>query len=344
MKPPPKPRRDLHLSTAVWLLATGIGVGLLVVTLFTARDFAPTVLALGLGEVVAGYLWIVWLTARRDWVRGVLAAVPVVTPWYLGQWKYARFRPLRFVGTGAVLAGLALLAGAAVPYTRGLAGVSTAPPESAPEPDAASPRKLDRLRLYRDHRNYSDLVKLLRELTNSDPVYSADAKDRADLAAETRALCDHADAEVKIEALAAFTTWGPPSEALERCLAAVRTDNPDARLMALRLLPKWKTERVAGAVVARMQQRPGVEAAAAQKALTDLGGPVAERAAVPLLGEQYEQHVRLAAVDVLADERVASRSAAEALRGAAKSATDPAVRAAATAAAGRVEARLNSKK
>jgi multisubunit Na+/H+ antiporter MnhB subunit len=344
MKPPPKPRRDLNLSTALWLLATGIGAGLLLVTLFTPRDLGVYALLVGAAEVVAGYVWIVWLAARRDWVRGVLAAVPPLTAWYLGQWKYARFRPLRFALSGVVVAGLALVAGAAQPYTRAWVGITPPAPEAPAEPEVTTQPKVAQLRHYRENRNYAALAKLLRELSQSDAVYSAEAKDRADLRAETKALCDHPDAEVKVEALAAFSTWGGDTEALERCLTAVRTDNPEARLMALKLLPKWKTERVAGAVVARMQQRPGMEATAAQDALTKIGGPVAERAAVPLLGDQYDQNVRLAAVDVLADERVASPSAAAALRDAARASGDPAVRAAATAAAARVEARLNNKK
>ena len=42
---------------------------------------------------------------------------------------------------------------------------------------------------------------------------------------------------------------------------------------------------------------PGLEATAAAKALVEIGGEVAERAAVPLLGEQYEQSVRIAAAE-----------------------------------------------
>lgn len=343
MKPRPRPRRDLSLATALWLLATGVAAGLLVVTLFTARDFAMAALVIGVAQAFAGYVWIVWLAAQRDWVRGVLAAVPPLTFWYLSQWKYARLRPLRFAATGAAVAGVALACGAALPHTRAWAGAAPAEVEPPPEADATKQRKVVQLRQYRDGRNYAALAKLLRDLAATDAAYSAEAKDRAELAAEAKALGDHPDAEVKVEALAAFVTWGSDAEAQERCLAAVRTDNPDLRLVALRLLPRWKTERVAGAVVARMQQRPGLEAAAAQKALVELGGPIAERAAIPLLGEQYDQHVRLAAVDVLADERVASASGAAALREAARAASDPAVRSAATTAAARIAARIGAR-
>lgn len=343
MKPPPKPRRDLHLSTALWLLTTGIAVGLLVVTLFTPRDFVTALLVLAAAQVFAGYVWIVWLAARRDWVRGVLAAVPPLTAMYLGQWKYARFRPLRFVGTGLAIAGLALLVGEIAPRTRAFAGADTDAVVAPQEVNVAERRKVDQLRHHRDNRGYAALAKLLRELARTDAVYSAEAADRDELRAETKALCDHPDAEVKVLALAAFAVWGGSDEALDRCLAAVRSDNPDARLMALRLLPKWNTDRVAAAVAGRMQQRPGMEPTAAAKALIEIGGDVAERAAVPLLGEQYEQGVRIAAADVLSDKRVASPSAVTALRDAARTSTDPAVRNAATAAATRAEAWLNKK-
>ncbi len=343
MKPPPKPRRDLHLSTALWLLATGIAVGLLVVTLFTPRDFATAALCIGAAEVFAGYVWVVWLAARRDWVRGVLAAVPPLTAMYLGQWKYARFRPLRFVGTGAAIVGVALLAGAVMPRTRAWAGADAGAVEAPPEVNLAERRKVDQLRYHRDNRGYAALAKLLRELSRTDAGYSAEAADRDELRAETKALCDHPDSEVKVIALAAFAVWGAPDEALDRCLAAVRSDNPDARIMALRLLPNWKTDRVAAAVAGRVQQRPGLEATAAAKALVDIGGDVAERAAAPLLGEQYEQSVRIAAADVLAEKRVASPSAVAALRDAERTTQDPAVRAAVRSAATRAEAWLTKK-
>ncbi|MFO0797578.1 MAG: hypothetical protein U0804_08865 [Gemmataceae bacterium] len=343
MKPPPKPRRDLHLSTAVWLLATGVAVGLLALTLFTPRDFAAVALWVGAGEVLVGYAWIVWLTAKRDWVRGVLAAVPPLTLLYLGQWKYARLRPLRFVATGAAVAAAAYFSGAVRPHTRNMVGADGGAIAAAPDVDVAARRKVDQLRYHRDNRNYPVLVKLLRELATTDAVYSAEAKDRNELRAETKALCDHPDAEVRVEALPAFARWGASDEARDRCLAAVRSDNPDARMMALQLLPKWPTDRVAAAVVTRMQQRPCLEATAARKALTTIGGGVAERAAVPLLGEQYEQNVRIAATDVLADERVASTTAMEALRDAAQNSGDSAVRAAAKSAVERAEAILRKK-
>ena len=146
----------------------------------------------------------------------------------------------------------------------------------------------------------------------------------------------------KRERAEGFRSNGRPISQWPR-LAAVRSDNPDARMMALRLLPKWGTDRVAAAVVGRMQQRPGLEATAAAKALVEIGGEVAERAAVPLLGEQYEQSVRIAAADVLAEKRVASPSAVTALRDAARTAQDPAVRNAAQSAATRAEAWLNKK-
>jgi len=343
MKPPPKPRRDLHLSTALWLLATGVAVGLLIVTFFTPRDFTTPALVLGAAQVFAGYVWVVWLAARRDWVRGVLAAVPPLTAYYLGQWKYARFRPLRFVGTGVFVAGVALLAGAVMPHTRAWAGADAAVVEAPPEVNLAERRKVDQLRHHRDTRGYAALAKLLRELARTDAVYSAEAADRDDLRAETKALCDHPDAEVKVVALAAFAVWGAPDEALDRCLAAVRSDNPDARMMALRLLPKWPTDRVAAAVAGRMQQRPGLEATAAAKALVEIGGEVAERAAAPLLGEQYEQSVRIAAADVLAEKRVASPTAVTTLRDTIRTTTDPAVRAAASSAVTRAEAWVSRK-
>jgi hypothetical protein len=230
-----------------------------------------------------------------------------------------------------------------MPRTRAWAGANADAVEPPPEVNLAERRKVDQLRYHRDTRGYAALAKLLRGLARTDAVYSAEADDRDELRAETKALCDHPDAEVKVVALAAFAKWGAPDEALDRCLAAVRSDNPDARMMALQLLPKWPTDRVAAAVAGRMQQRPGREAKAAADALVEIGGEVAERAAAPLLGEQYEQSVRIAAADVLAEKRVASPTAVAALRESVRTTPDPAVRNAAASAAIRAEAWLNEK-
>ena len=109
MKPPPKPPRDLKPSTAVWILTTGIGVALLLGTLLSSNNFVETVIAIGVAQIIAGYAWVTAIAFRRDAQRGIACAVPPVTFWYLFNAKYAKFRPLRFMISGAVLIALAFL-------------------------------------------------------------------------------------------------------------------------------------------------------------------------------------------------------------------------------------------
>lgn len=337
MKPPPQPPRDLKPSTALWLLVTGVAVALLVLTLVTANQFSEIVLALGAGQIVVGYLWAVWLAARRDWRRGLACAVPPITLWYLTQRKYAKYRPLRFVATGAILATLAGIAGYVQPHTRSWAGVPEAAALPVPPVDIASQPKLVQLQYYRDRRSYDSLMQVLRTLSRTDPVYSEEAKNRTELVAELRALCDHRDSDVKVEAMAAYATWGG-SDARRLCLEATRSTNQEERMMALRLLTRWKDPEVARAVASRIG-RAGTETSRAQESLIDIGGPIAERAAIPLLRSD-DQGVRLTVIELLGNEKVGGEDAVAALLDVAKTANDPGTRQPAASKAEQIQARL----
>jgi len=338
MKPPPRPPRDLKPSTAVWMLATGVALALLLATLVTHADHAETVAVIGAAEVVVGYLWIVRLAALRDWRRGVACAAPPLTFWYLGQWKYAKLRPLRFVATGGLLLLLAAGAAYALPHTRAWAGVpDTSGPRVIP-PDIAAQSKLDQLRYFREQRSYEALVVLLRTLARTDPGYSDEAKNRIEIAAELKGLCDHRDADVKVEAMAAYANWGQ-DDARRVCLEATRSTNQEERLMALRLLPRWKDDRVAQAIASRIG-RSGTETSVAQDALIELGGPLAERATIPLLQDSREQGVRLTAIEILGHEKVGGPEAVARLIEVSKTSADPGTRHPAEKKAAAIQARL----
>src|SRR5262249_50761429 len=124
MKPPPRPPRDIRPSTAVWLLATGIAVALLILALLTSNAFLPAVACLpgavgiGRGEVGIGCGWVAWIAGQRDWRRGLLAILPPANVWFLTRRRYAKYRPLWFVITGALLLAAAFASGYALPHTR----------------------------------------------------------------------------------------------------------------------------------------------------------------------------------------------------------------------------------
>ncbi|MDB5308855.1 MAG: hypothetical protein JWO38_3057 [Gemmataceae bacterium] len=337
MKPPPKPPRDLKPSTALWILATGVAIALLLLTLISANDFSDVVLYIGAGQIAAGYLWVVSLAFRRDWQRGLVCAIPPITLWYLAQWKYAKYRPLRSVATGAVLMGIAATATYVLPHTRSWAGVNDDPATTTTPPDITTQSKVAQLRHYRDKREYDALIELLRTLARTDPRYSDEAKNRVELAAELKALCGHTDAGVKVEGMAAFAAWGG-DDARGLCLEASRSANREERLMALRLLPRWKDEYVARALAERVG-RPGRETTSAQDALVELGGPVAERAVIPLLRNE-EQGIRLTAIDILGNEKVGGSEAVAALLEVARTTNDPGTRQRAVDKADQIRNRL----
>ena len=301
MKPPPEPPRDLYPSTAAWMLLTGLAVCLLALSMLTQADYLTAAVFVGAAEVAVGYVWIVWMTFRREVQRGLACAVPPFTLYYLFQKKYARFRPLRFVVTGAAIIGISTLATKAQEQTRAWTG-ATPPPVADPPPDLSKQSKLVQLREYHEQRNYGPLVVVLRSLAGTDHDFSKEAAQRTELAAELRKLCTHQLSEVKIEALPAYVRWSlDDADSLKLCLAALRSSNPDERMMGIRLLPKWKDSPAASAVasaVASRLGRPSSETNAARDALIEIGGTAAEQAVIPVL-EAEEQQTRSVAIDVL---------------------------------------------
>ena len=336
MRPPPAPRRDLRPSTAAWMLLTGIGVACVLVTLFTDPSLWVSGLVVGILQIVIGYAWIVFLTYMRDPQRGLVCAIPPITLYYLTQYKYAKFRPLRFVLTGVVLVGLAFAAAAFATVAQSFLAKNDQ--KAAPDPVAES--KLAQLRTFRDQRAYDSLIKLLEILAKTDPIRSADASDRTELAAELKALCGHQLTDVRVAAMAALTQWDPdPNAASARaaCLAAIRSPTQEERVRALRLLPRWKDPESARAVQSLIG-RAGEETNQAKMSLREIGGAPAEQAALALLKRADDQTTRLTAIGIL--EAVGGGESAEELRTYAMATDDPVVRTRALAAVTVIEARV----
>jgi hypothetical protein len=337
MKPPANPRRDLRPSTAVWMLLTGLGVALVCVALFSDTGYRWGALTVGAAQIVAGYAWIVWLTHQRDPQRGVLCAIPPITFLYLFQHKYAKLRPLRFVGTGMALAALAALVPVLAPHTQELFRRSEAD-AAAPPTDLSSLSKLAQLRHYREQRSYEPLCQLLDVLAKTDPLLSEDKKDRVELSAELRELCEHLDTGVKIRAMSAYARWDPDG-ARAVCLAAVRSESSDERRRALELLPHWRDSAAARAAQSLIG-RSGVETNQAKAALEEIGGAPAEEAAWALLNRVDDTSTKLTALSVL--EKVGGASTVADLRNYATASEDEPARRRALAAANAIEARLRT--
>jgi hypothetical protein len=337
MKPPPEPPRDLKPSTALWLVATGLALALLLLALVTPGDYLRAAGIIGAIELLVGYVWIVWLTFRREPRRGLLCAIPPLTARYLLEKKYAKYRPLRFVATGLVLLTLAGIGGLAQSRTRGWVGVHEPGPPVPSPADLEKQPKLVQIREYRKQRSIDPLVKVLDALAKTDPTFSEDAKDRADLTAELRSLCADQQTDVRVAALGAYARWGG-DEARSVCLKFIGSESADERRAALKLLPRWKDPEVARAVAARIG-RPSTETTLAVESLLEIGGPAAEQAAIPLLRTD-DQGTRLTAIDIL--EKVGGADALAVLTELINS-DDPIVRQRATAKAQVIKARLQKK-
>lgn len=108
---------------------------------------------------------------------------------------------------------------------------------------------------------------------------------------------------------------------------------------AAQVLAGWKDEFVAGRI-AELIGRAGTETSAAQDALVTLGGPFAERAAIPLLRKD-DQGIRLTAIEILGHEKVGGADAVAALKEVARTSPDPGTRQPAEAKARLIEERLH---
>lgn len=314
MKPPPKPPRDLNPSTAFWLLLTGMAVILLGVALFSTGNTLRWVFYIGAAEIVIGYVWIVVLVMRRDPKGALICAVPPLTIWYLTRQRYRRYRPLRFVLTGAFLIALAGLTPFIQPKTQELANAFR-PSREPVEPDIESKSDVAQLREYSDKRQFDRLMALLRKLDKTDPTFSASAGSRIEIAAELRKLCNKdltPDTTIRAAALPAFVRWSSGDDARDVLLVAVQ-GHPDERREAIKLLPRWRDADVARVLASRLGNRE--ESYDAKNALIDLGGPLAVQALIPLLRDKQKDKVlHLVALDLLAHPRIADEQALAFLR------------------------------
>jgi hypothetical protein len=326
MKPPPQPPRDLKLSTAFWLLLTGVSVALLGMSLFTATDHRKWVAYLGVAQMAIGYIWIVSLVYRRDPSQGMACLIPPITIWYLSRRRYMKYRPARFVMTGALIVALAGASKWAAPATREWVDVYNRP-TGPTSPDLASQSEVVQLRTYRDNRETDRLIELLRKLDRTDPTFSATASHRVELAAELKLLCDPATstyAGVRAAALPAYVRWGG-DDARSVLLQAIQSGAWEERREAIKLLPRWRDPEVARAIASRIGYSN--ETTYAKAALIELGGPVAEQAVIPLLLDpEKDKVVRLNALDLLAEKRICGEAAMKTLRDVVRYSTDETLR------------------
>ena len=335
LRPQRGARRDLRPSTAAWLVLSGFGFALLLAALVNNMAYRWFALAIGIAQVIGGYVWIIRLRYRQNPRRAILCAVPPLTFVYLAQYKYARLRPLGFVLTGACIVFLAVIAPILALHARLWANRTQA--QHIAHPDSAAMSKLEQLRHYRDQQAYNSLGNVLEALAKSDPLASADASDRDSLSAELQLLCQHTDPDVQLQAMAALARWDPVN-ARGVCLAAIDSSDYAVRQKALQLLPQWKDAECALAVQSLID-RPGVDSNLAKAALEKIGGPAAEEAALVLLHRADRLETKLTALSIL--ERLGGANTAARLRTLA-TADEPVVQAVELAVADAIDVRLRA--
>ncbi len=311
MKPPPQPPRDIRPSTAIWLVLTGLAVGLLLIAFLTNNDFLSIVAVIGFIEIVLGVLWIVWMAYDREPKRGFLALLPPVNLWYMTRWKYGKYRPLRFTVTGVMLVALSFASGFALPTTRAWFGVSEKTPSAVKVDTLDSQPKLVQLRAYRDQPDLIRLVELLDELTKTDELQSQEASDRGALARDIKGLASHRDSIVRVKALEAYARWGG-DDGRALCLKFLESPNQEERKAAIHLLPRWRDAESARAIAGQLGRSSG-ETTAATESLREIGGTLAEEALIPQL-EAEDAKVRMLAMDLLASPGIGGPTALARLR------------------------------
>jgi hypothetical protein len=161
--------------------------------------------------------------------------------------------------------------------------------------------RLVQLRAYRDKPAYDDLIRLLGKLVVTDPLKSADAPDRAELATDLEDLCGHHLTDVRVAAMAALVSWDPSPNAVRAravCVRAIGSRFPDERARALVLLPRWKDASAARAVQSLIGA-PGLETEQAKKSLCEIGGEPAEQAALSLLRQTNDPRKQVIALEIL---------------------------------------------
>lgn len=306
MKPPPQPPRDLYLSTAFWMLLTGMGVVLLSLTLFKNVDYLIWVKFIGWVQVVVGYVWIVVLTFRRNPVRAVYCAVPPITFWYLLQKRYRRYRPLRFVLTGFLLVLFGWLAPNVLSETRRLSGADQ-PLVPVLEPDVEALPKVEQLRYYRDKRQSTRLIELLQNLDRTEPLFASSPAERVELAAELRQLADPAitgDPSIRAAAIPAYVRWSG-DDARSLLLAAMQ-GHPNERKQAILLLHRWKNDPdVARVLASRLGHREDSELAKNSLALMD-PATVFQAVKPLLIDKRRDKLVHFAVLDLLTTPGIGS--------------------------------------
>ncbi len=366
MKPPPEPAADLMLTTLAWLGLTALAAVLWVAGVLYEPGTLPFVALIGGLLVAVGYLWglysarsgvgllatavaagvvgggLVWVVQRQvntawselpsNFVPAML--LPVVSALFALPVGVLRFRPLRYVLTGELLVLLFVVSPAA------RAGVQKAIDRLQPTPAVTAPLPAtpgEKVRQLADLKSPDRLLTTLADLAEPDADNGASPEARAELAAELAKRAGPAEgrAEVRAAALAALAVWQP--DAIRGpVLMALRSADAGDRRLGLALAGRWADPEVAAAVAARLNDR--MDAAAAQKALRQIGGRPAEAVLLPLLKTEDRGAALLVVMELL--EAVGGPDALAGLRQVEKTATSPNVRDEAKLRADAIQARL----
>ena len=321
MKPPPEPAADLALSTGGWLLTCVAAAALWLAGVLFDPRLLPFVAVVGGLMLAFGFLWSAYLAGRTDVRRGLLALLPPVALWRVGQPSGQNgYGPLRFVLSGALAL---LMAYAGGPAREGVDSLMAALNFERAAPVASRVTLSSRLAAAAADRQ-ADAA--LAEMVNlATPGYRAEVppEEASKVVAALNLLATPetcARADVRLQATAALLEW---SEADGRAALTRALQSPELteRRGAMALAPKWADDAVALAIARRLAFRG--EETNAREALSRMPAARAEAALLPVLDPDDAVGL-LTLAEML--ERVGGQRTLDALTALSKSAENPMVR------------------
>jgi hypothetical protein len=294
MKPPPEPPSDLRFSTGAWLGLTATGVSLWMVSMMQAKgEEADRLLsyvgAIGVLEIIISYVWVAYLSGRKNARRGFEALLPPVWIYRLANpcENTPGYRPLRFAVAGLLLIAVALFGGQLRPAVQQITGE---PEPLAPELPKPINSPLSRLKDAESEGINRPLTDALSDLAKDPAAFTATEAEKPLLLAELRRLRTHDSGEVRATALFALKKWAGLEAVKEDVLSVLRTKHAEnhERRAALDIAREYKDRDITRAVALCLGYRGFLDDTDRRAAdtLRAIGPPEAEDALLELFEDE----------------------------------------------------------
>jgi hypothetical protein len=246
MKPPPEPpAADFKLSTAIWVILTGVGIVLWLATVIYQTGPLHYVTALAVVLLSIGFGWVAYLAVRQSRFMGVVTLLPPVAIFRLfnGDGR-DNHRPLRYVLSGLLLLALVYANPIAREAVRTVFGMDE--PKSIAQSAPLTPAETVTQLLTKYDRQ--PLIDELDRLAKSAAPTQANNDERQSLITILKQQIAADDRpEITISAIKALVTWAG-DDSRSSLIQALNSNHPATRHSALLALDRWKDAEVAKAI------------------------------------------------------------------------------------------------